>query len=94
MKKFFLILISLIILVSFSSCIKIYVQDNTQTDTDTTIQTETNEDNIDTPKEEQLQIVHSYGDKEFYPIYELGNYYGSGFKTDTTASPTAILKSP
>ena len=94
MKKLIAILITTISLTLLSSCIKIYMPENPNTDTEITNEqtdTDKNSDIIDDKKEQTPEIVRISSDKEIYPYYNLGNYRGDGFQFDI-AAPGGLME--
>ncbi len=92
MKKHIPILLLIILSLTLSSCIKIYLPDNQNTDSSNNTQTDTDcitnniaEDTTkNTPKISRVTV-----NKDIYISYNLGEYYGSGFKFE---DPTPLGK--
>ncbi|MBR2024613.1 MAG: hypothetical protein IKA02_02250, partial [Clostridia bacterium] len=78
MKKIISILTILILIVTLSACIKIYIPSQ-DTDTDTSIPSDENSeitDNLETP----LSVTHKTQEMDIYPSYDLGSCYVSEIK--------------
>lgn len=94
MKKLIAILITIIALALLSSCIKIYMPENPNIDTDiTNEQTDTDKmgDVTDDKKEQTPEIVRVSSNKDVYPYYNLGSYRGNGFKLETV-TPGGLME--
>ncbi len=93
MKKLIPILITIIALVLLSSCIKIYMPENPTSDnsdntpSNTDIPGDITDDKNDSQK--ALEITRASVNKDIYPSYNLGKYYGSGFNLEL---PTPLGK--
>ena len=91
MKKLIPILLLIILSLALSSCIRIYLPDNQNTDSQITqadtdiITNDTGADTVKiTPNISRVSV-----NKDIYSSYNLGEYYGSGFKFE---EPTSLGK--
>lgn len=85
MKKTVLILTALILTLLFSSCIKIYMPSDTNTETNKETDTDDNFITDDTVKP-SVTITHKTEEMDVYPSYDLGNCYVSEIKNSTPTS--------
>lgn len=90
MKKLISIFMIVLVVAMLSSCIKIYIPENKGTDTNESIQDNSQPTEDNTQQKEEITISHKSIDKDIYQSYDLGNYSGNGF--DSKVASIGIAK--